>query len=59
MNRFYENMGIYSSMRSATDLDAMAQLTEHAYAFQDQFAEGGLKHALRWRDEPYRKSRNE
>jgi enoyl-CoA hydratase len=59
MNRFYENMGIYSSMRSATDLDALAQLTEHTHNFHEQFTEGGLKHALRWRDEPYRKGRND
>jgi enoyl-CoA hydratase len=59
MNRFYENMGIYSSMRSATDLDALAQLTEHTQDFHEQFAEGGFKHALRWRDEPYRHGRND
>ena len=27
MNRFYENMGIYSSVRSSTDLDAAGQFT--------------------------------
>jgi len=59
MNRFYENMGIYSSIRSATDLDALAQFTEHTYQFRDEFAAGGLKHALRWRDEPYRNLSNE
>lgn len=58
MNRFYENMGIYSSMRSATDLDAMAQLTEHTYDFHEQFTQGGMKQAFKWRDEPYRKLDN-
>jgi enoyl-CoA hydratase len=58
MNRFYENMGIYSSLRSATDLDALAQTTAHNYAFNDQFAASGLKQALRWRDDPYREGRN-
>jgi enoyl-CoA hydratase len=56
MNRFYENMGIYASVRSSTDMDAMAQMTEHAYAWQDQMREKGLKGALEWRDTPYRGS---
>lgn len=59
MNRFYENMGIYSSVRSSTDLDAAAQFTSYSYAWQDQMQEalesgGGLKQALDWRDRPYR-----
>jgi enoyl-CoA hydratase len=54
MNRFYENMGIYSSVRSSTDLDAMGQFTEFSYGFQDHMKEGGLKDALAWRDGPYK-----
>ena len=59
MNRFYENMGIYSSVRSSTDLDAAAQFTEQSYAWQDKVKESfeagiGLKGALDWRDGPYR-----
>ena len=59
MNRFYENMGIYSSMRTSTDLDAAAQFTRQSYAWQDKVREamtsgGGLKEALDWRDGPYR-----
>lgn len=59
MNRFYENMGIYSSVRSSTDLDAAAQFTQQSYAWQDRVREamqkgGGLKEALDWRDGPYR-----
>lgn len=58
MNRFYENMGIYSSVRSSTDLDAMGQFTGEAYWFQDQMREamttgGGLKQALAARDGRY------
>ena len=53
MNRFYENMGIYSSVRSSTEQDAMAQFTEFAYGWQDQLQENGLKAALAWRDGPY------
>jgi enoyl-CoA hydratase len=54
MNRFYENMGIYSSVRSSTDLDAAGQFTEFSYGFQDHMREGGLKDALAWRDGPYK-----
>lgn len=54
MNRFYENMGIYSSVRSSTDMDAMGQHTEFSMQFQDHMREGGLKDALAWRDGPYR-----
>lgn len=53
-NRFYENMGIYSSVRSSTDHDTAGQFTRQAYAFQDKMREGDLKAALDWRDGPYR-----
>lgn len=60
VNRFYENMGIYASVHSATDFDALYQFTEQAYAWQDKVREavqsgGGLREALAWRDEPYRR----
>ncbi len=59
MNSFYENMGIYSSVRSSTDLDAAAQFTVQSYAWQDKTRESmqagtGLKGAFEWRDGPYR-----
>lgn len=59
MNRFYENMGIYSSVRSSTDLDAAGQFTQESYTWQDKVREstesgGGLKAALDWRDGRYR-----
>ena len=47
-------MGIYSSVRSSTDLDAMGQFTEHSYQWGDHMREEGLKGALAWRDGPYR-----
>lgn len=53
MNRFYENMGIYSSIRSSADFDAMSQFTSQAYMFAEKMREG-LKPALEWRDGPYR-----
>jgi enoyl-CoA hydratase len=60
MNRFYENMGIYSSVRSSTDLDAAGQFTDQSYQWQDKSREamttgGGLKEALAWRHGPYRR----
>jgi enoyl-CoA hydratase len=59
MNRFYENMGIYSSVRSSTDMDAFGQMTQFSYEWQDRMqaamqSGGGLKEALAWRDGPYR-----
>ncbi len=59
MNRFYENMGIYSSVRSSTDLDAAGQFTQQSYAWGDKVREAmqsgsGLGEALDWRDGPYR-----
>ena len=54
MNRFYENMGIYSSVRSSTDLDAAGQFTEFSYDWQEKMREVGLKDALQWRDGPFR-----
>ncbi|MFN0094020.1 MAG: enoyl-CoA hydratase-related protein [Dehalococcoidia bacterium] len=58
INRFYENMGIYSSVRTTTDLDAAAQFTGEAYLWQDKVRESfeagtGLKGALDWRDGRY------
>ena len=56
MNRFYENMGIYSSVRSSTDLDAAGQFTEFSYDWQEKMREEGLKDALQWCDGPYRET---
>ena len=53
MNRFHENMGIYSSVHSSTDLDAAGTFTTQSYGWSDKFKEGGLKEALAWRDGPY------
>ena len=58
MNRFYENMGIYSSVRSSADYDAMSQATAQAYEFHDRMAEAhrngsGIGPVLEWRDGPY------
>ncbi len=53
INRFYENMGIDSSVSTATHLDAAIQQTESAYAFRQVLAEQGLKAALQYRDAPY------
>ena len=52
MNRFYENMGIYSSLRSATEQDVMVQMTELACDFGRKLEESGMKAAIEWRDRP-------
>lgn len=52
-NRFYENMGIDSSVATATQLDATIQNTESAYAFREVLRRDGLKSALAFRDGPY------
>lgn len=56
MNRFYENMGIYSSVHSSTDLDAAGQFTGFSYDWQEKMRDEGLKEALTWRDGPYRET---
>ena len=40
-------------MRSATEQDALAQMTEWTYSFGESIREGGLKHAFTTRDAPY------
>ena len=54
MNRFYENMGIYSSVRSSTDMDAAGQFTGFSYDWQDKMREVGMRDAVRWRDGLFR-----
>ena len=54
MNRFYENMGIYSSVRSSTDLDAAGQFTGFSYDWQEKMREEGMRDAVRWRDGLFR-----
>ncbi|GAA1689698.1 enoyl-CoA hydratase-related protein [Fodinicola feengrottensis] len=52
-NRFYENAGIYSSIRSVTELDAIAQNTESAHTWRRVVQEQGFRAAVEWRDKPY------
>ena len=53
INRFYEDMGAYSSVSAVTNLDAAIQNTESAYMWQDKVAEEGMKGAVTWRDGLY------
>mgnify|MGYP001168971362 FL=1 len=53
INRFYENMGIYSSVHSSTDLDAAGLYTSQSYMWADKMQNEGFKEALAWRDGPY------
>lgn len=57
-NRWYENMGLYSSLRSSTDMSIAAQFTAEAYLWQEKAAASlkagkGLKEAFEWRDARY------
>ncbi|WP_127817779.1 enoyl-CoA hydratase-related protein [Microbacterium sp. CPCC 204701] len=52
-NRFVENMGVRSSIASATELDALGQNTVANHAWTDKLRNEGLKAALEWRDKPY------
>ncbi len=54
MNRFYENMGIYSSVRSSTDLDAAGQFTSFSYQWREQVRDQGMRDAVNWRDGMFR-----
>jgi enoyl-CoA hydratase/carnithine racemase len=53
-NRFYENMGLYCSVRSSTDQDFAGQFMRQVYAWQNEVRAGNRKVALDWRDGPYR-----
>jgi hypothetical protein len=58
MNRFYENMGIYSSIRSSTEFDAMSQFTSQAHEFRERMSDAlkngrSLREVFEWRDGPY------
>ena len=52
MNRFDENMGTCSSIRSAAEQDVMAQMTEFAGDFGRNLEESGMKAAIEWWDRP-------
>ncbi len=54
VNTFFESMGIYQSVHSATDTDAMAQFSGQAYLWQDKVRELGMREAIAWRDGEYR-----
>jgi enoyl-CoA hydratase len=52
-NTFYENMGVHSSVGTATTLDGMVQQSGSNYAWEEIFRTQGLKAAVAWRDGPY------
>jgi enoyl-CoA hydratase len=52
-NRFYENMGIYSSVHNATQADAFIQQTASSYEWDERYRRDGLRAALAWRDGQY------
>ena len=58
MNQFYENMGIYNSVRTSTTLDAVGTFTSQSYGWSDKMRNEGFKEALAWRDGPYQDYRS-
>lgn len=53
MNRWYQAMGMESSIMAAADYDQLYQFTESAANLGAKIRELGLKEALTWRDTPY------
>lgn len=53
MNKFYENMGIYSSVRSATEHDALIQTSDFFGEFIRRMVSEGPKAAFTWRESLY------
>ena len=54
VNTYFEAMGIYQALHSATDTDAMYQFSGQAYLWQDKIRELGMREAVSWRDGEYR-----
>jgi enoyl-CoA hydratase len=53
MNRWYQAMGMESSVMAAADYDYIYQKTESAREFWKKIQDSGLKEAFTWRDKRY------
>ena len=53
MNRWYQAMGMESSIMAAADYDQMYQYTESSAELLGKMRDHGLKDALTWRDSRY------
>ena len=53
MNRWYQAMGMESSVMAAADYDYVYQHTQSARDLSTKIREEGLKEAFTWRDTPY------
>ena len=53
MNRWYQAMGMESSVMAAADYDHLYQYTESAQEFWQMVQEKGLKGGFTWRDSRY------
>ena len=53
MNRWYQAMGMESSIMAAADYDQIYQQTESAREFWGKVRDEGLKEAFTWRDSRY------
>lgn len=59
MNRWYQAMGLESSVMAAADYDFAYYYTSHAQEVYGKIRDVGLKDALTWRDTPYGDLRGE
>lgn len=53
-NRWFQAMGMYAGMRSASDMDATLLASPTSQEFGRRIRDDGLKAALEWRDGPFR-----
>ena len=53
LNRWYQAMGMESSIMAAADYDYMYQSSQSAAEFNAKVRDAGLKEAFTWRDTPY------
>ena len=53
LNRWYQGMGMESSVMAAADYDYIYQHTQSAAELSKKIREEGLKEAFTWRDTPY------
>jgi enoyl-CoA hydratase len=58
LNRWYQAMGMESSIMAAADYDLMYYFSGSAKAFNEKVQEVGMKEAFTWRDTPYKDGRS-
>ncbi len=57
VNRWSELMGARVAALEMVDMDALYHTTPAYFEFNRRILEHGLRHALAWRDDPFKESR--